>query len=96
MNQVQFIGITPEQLSELISKHLAAHIQEIKTAIPQAEQILTREQAAQLLDVDLSTLWHWSKSGKLKSYGIANRVYYKRSEIEAALIPLNTKKGDIK
>lgn len=91
-SQVQLISVTPEQLSELISENLAAHIQEIKSAIPQAEQLLTRDQAAQLLDVDLSTLWHWSKSGKLKSYGIGNRIYYKRSEIENSLIPLNPKK----
>lgn len=96
MNQVQLISVTPEQLSELIGKQIAGQIAEIKNAIPQAEQLLTREQAAQLLDVDLSTLWHWSKSGKLKSYGIANRVYYKRSEIEASLIPLNAKKSDNK
>lgn len=87
---IQFIQTSPEQLSELISKNLVEHIQEIKKSIPHPEQLLTREQVAELLDIDLSTLWHWTKAGRLKSYGIANRIYFKRSEIEQALIPINS------
>lgn len=90
---IQFVATTPQQLSEMIGKHLSEQINQIKQSIPQPEQLLTREETAKLLQVDLSTLWAWSKKGKLKSYGIGNRVFYKRSEIEAALIPLNEKGG---
>ena len=31
-----------------------------------------------------STLWKWEKAGKLQSYGIGGKRYYKRSEIEGA------------
>lgn len=51
-------------------------------------ELLTRKEAAEYLKVDLSTLWNWSKKGILPSYGIGNRVYYKRSEIEDALVKL--------
>lgn len=88
-SQIQFVQTTPEQLSELIGNHIAVHIAEIKSSIPHAEQLLTREQTASLLQVDLSTLWAWTKQGKLKSFGLGNRVYYKRSQIEESLIPLN-------
>ena len=54
----------------------------------QPVELLTRRETAEYLKVDLSTIWHWSKKGILPSYGIGNRVYYKRSEIEAALISL--------
>ena len=91
MANIQFISTNPEELSELISNQIAEHLKALKESIPHPEQLLTREQTAELLQVDLSTLWHWSKKGKLKSYGISNRVYYKRSEIEKALIPLNEK-----
>lgn len=93
-SQVQFIQFSPEQLSELIGNHIAGHIQQIKDSIPHSEQLLTREQTADLLQVDLSTLWHWTRKGKLKSYGIGNRVYYKRTEIEASLMPLNPIEGN--
>ncbi|WP_299159308.1 helix-turn-helix domain-containing protein [uncultured Eudoraea sp.] len=51
---------------------------------------MTREETAQSLKISLSTLWHWSKKGILPSYGIGNRVYYKRSEIENSLIRINS------
>ena len=50
------------------------------------EELLTRKEAANLLKIDSSTLWHWTKKGKLPSYGIGNRVYYKRSEIMESLV----------
>jgi hypothetical protein len=51
--------------------------------------ILTRKETAILLRIDLSTLWEWTKAGKIKSHGIQRRVYYKRSEIENCLINKN-------
>jgi excisionase family DNA binding protein len=45
------------------------------------KEILSRKETAQLLGVDLSTLWAWTKTGKITSYGIGNRVFYKYSEI---------------
>lgn len=53
------------------------------------EQLLTRTETAKYLKVDISTLWNWTKKGKLKAYGIGNRVYYKKNEIDEALIRIN-------
>ena len=50
--------------------------------------ILTKKETAQLLNVDLSTLWNWQKKGFLIPFGIGGRVYYKMSDIEKALIQL--------
>jgi excisionase family DNA binding protein len=47
---------------------------------------LTRNEVAEMLKCDLSTVHHWTKKGKLKKHCIGNRVYYKRSEVEAAII----------
>lgn len=85
---IQFLQTTPDELSELIGKEISKHILQLESKIPQPEQLLTREQTAKLLSIDLSTLWSWTKAGKLKSYGIGSRVFYKRSQIEDALIPL--------
>jgi hypothetical protein len=40
----------------------------------------------------VTTIWLWSKKGKLIPYGIGNRTYYKRSDIELALICLGANK----
>ena len=59
----------------------------------QPTEYLTRNEVSELLKCDLSTLWLWTKKGKLTSYGIGNRTYYKRAEIENAIICLNKRKG---
>lgn len=53
------------------------------------EQLLTRTETAKYLKVDISTLHNWTKKGKLKAYGLGNRVYYKKDEIEEALVRIN-------
>jgi predicted site-specific integrase-resolvase len=54
------------------------------------KELLTRKETFTLLAIDPSTLHRWTKSGKLKSVGIGNRVYYKYSQImEESLQPLN-------
>ena len=55
----------------------------------QQEQLLTRTETAKYLKVDISTLHNWTKKGKLKAYGIGNRVYYKKNEIDEALTRIN-------
>ena len=56
-----------------------------------SKEILTRKEVAELLSIDLSTLWSWTKKGNLKAYGIGNKVFYKYSEIlQEALVPLHS------
>lgn len=51
--------------------------------------IIPRIELAKLLNVTLGTLYNWTKSGKIKSYGIGSKVFYKLDEIEASMIRLN-------
>ncbi|WP_313098742.1 helix-turn-helix domain-containing protein [Epilithonimonas sp.] len=53
------------------------------------KELLTREETATFFDVDLSTLHNWKKKGILLPVGIGGRVYYRMSDIEKALTPLN-------
>ncbi|AWV96713.1 helix-turn-helix domain-containing protein [Arcticibacterium luteifluviistationis] len=69
-------------------------MESIKTYLPlsnlEAKELLSREETAKLLQINLSTLWSWTKKGKLTSYGIGSKVYYKYSEIiNKSLRPLN-------
>lgn len=52
--------------------------------------LLTREEVSKFFKCDLSTIHNWTKKGRLKSYGINGRVYYKYDEIQSALIALNS------
>lgn len=52
-------------------------------------EFLTRQEVAKLLKIDLSSVHNWTKKKILQSYQIGGRVYYKRSEVENAIIKLN-------
>lgn len=88
---IQMVQITPEQLQEAIIKGVKVQLDELKKDFQPKEptEWLTRDEVSKLLKIDLSTVHNWSKRKKLIPYGIGNRVYYKRSEVEAAIKPLN-------
>jgi hypothetical protein len=50
------------------------------------EIILTRDEACKFLSIDSSTLWAWTNKGKVITYGIGARRYYKKSELMNSLI----------
>lgn len=54
-----------------------------------ANEYLTRNEAAKILKVNLSTLYYWHIKEKLTSIRIGNRVYYRRSDIESSLTNLD-------
>ena len=91
-NQIQFIQTTPQKLSEFINEGVKIQLEKLKKELQNQEAIddlLTRKEAYEFLKIDSSTLWHWTNKNKVKAYGIANRRYYKRSELIEALNPLN-------
>ncbi len=90
MEVLQIIQKTPDELEERIYNRFKKDFENLKNHYQPKEPVefLTRNEVRDLLKVDLSTVWGWTKKGKLKSYGIAGRVYYKRSEVEAAIQPL--------
>lgn len=88
MSAIQFIGTTPADLVHEIKNAIIPELKEELSREFQPKQpteYLTRTEVCKLLKIDLSTLHRWTKSGKLNAYGIGNRVYYKRSEIESYL-----------
>lgn len=91
MEQLKIIQVTPEELKDIISEGLKAQIEELKNSQSgkDPDELLTRKETAKLLKINLATLWSWSKAGKIKSVGISNRVYYRRSAIDDALIKIN-------
>lgn len=78
MNQILLNGITLEQLAEALAPLLKLQQAEQPQLHPENE-LLTREQVYKLLSINKTTLWKHTKSDKLKSLGLGNRVYYKKS-----------------
>ena len=82
---IQIIGCDlPDFFAEL-KKSLIPEITEKLSAQFQPKEpteYLTRTEVCKLLKIDLSSLHRWRKEGKIPSYGLGNRVYFKRSEVE--------------
>lgn len=91
MSTIQFIQTTPQDLQNQINEGIKNQLNEfLKHFKPeQPKEYLTRQQVAQMFNVDLSTIHNWCKSGKLKPLGLGARVYFLRSDIEQSLQPLN-------
>lgn len=79
-------GITLDELATALLPLLQSKKTEKEK--PQSE-LLTRDEACKLLSINKTSLWKHTKNGKLKSYGIGNRVYYKRNEVLESVQPLN-------
>lgn len=85
-SQILLNGITIEQLAEALIPLL--NITK-KTNENKQNDLLTRDEVCKLLSINKTSLWKHTKSGKLRSFGIGNRVYYKRNEVLEAVKPLN-------
>ncbi|WP_458627765.1 helix-turn-helix domain-containing protein [Winogradskyella sp. PC D3.3] len=85
--------ISPEQFSTMLSENIKDQIEQLINELSlkkSVDELLTREEACELLKINSSTLWSWTKKGKLLSHGIANRRYYKKEELLKALTPLKS------
>lgn len=91
MESIHVYQISPEELEEKLLKGIKKEIEDLKTNFEpkQPTEWLTRNETRDLLKINLSTLHYWTRDGLLTSYGIGNRVYYKRHEIEEKLTQLS-------
>ncbi len=84
--QILFQGCTFSELANSI-----ADILQNQTPVQnqtQESDLINRDEVCKILHFNKTTLLKHTKSGRLQSYSIGNRVLYKRSEILAAVKPL--------
>lgn len=90
-NSILLQNVSTESLVNLIEESIKKTLHDFKQSIfsqKENNDLLTRTEACKFLKIDKSTLWNWTNKGKIISYGIVGRVYYKRSELLECLKPL--------
>ena len=90
-NSILLQNLSREQLADLIGNVFDTKIkdfQNLQNTKTENEDLMTREQVLELLQINSSTLWHWQNKGKIQVYKFANKCYYKRSELMNCLTPL--------
>lgn len=86
----QLHNLNPEQLGNLFDEVITSKFNDLKKHFqPKTpNEYLTRVEVAEMLKIDLSSVHNWTKKKILISYQIGGRVYYKRAEVENAIVEL--------
>ncbi|MHB1107769.1 MAG: helix-turn-helix domain-containing protein [Lutibacter sp.] len=90
-NSIILQGITIDELLEKLKDQNIIFIKSIleEHFKKQDDTLLTRQETADYLKINLSTLWQWQKKGKLPAYSIGNRIYFRKSLIDQSLLKIN-------
>ena len=84
---IEIQEITVDELADKVADKLLDRIKHYLDDLltNESDVYLTRQETADFLKINITTLWHWTNKGKIKSYGIGNRRYYNKQEIIALL-----------
>lgn len=95
MEDILFSPVSLDQLkagfSEIIKKELETYFP-LSNTINKQPEFLTRKKAAAFLGISLPTLGEWVKAGIIPGHRISSRVRFKKSELEASLIQIQSTK----
>lgn len=86
MKRIFFEGSSTDEFMAQLCSKLSEIIGDLKTeTIPDADELLTREETAEMLKITYPTLNNWTKADILTPHYLGRRVYYKKREIINAL-----------
>tara|TARA_R110002167_G_scaffold127274_1_gene308738 strand:+ start:3359 stop:3640 length:282 start_codon:yes stop_codon:yes gene_type:complete len=90
-NSILLQNLNTADLTQLIKDGVKSQLKDFKETFNthNPDELLTRTETCKFLQIDSSTLWHWTNKGKVKAYGIGNRRYYKKAELLESLKLLN-------
>jgi len=74
-----------ESFGQFIQKLVREELEKIIPTQSEEKEFYTREETAKLLNVSLTTLFHWNNQGVLKAKKIGKRVYYSKSDVLSQL-----------
>ena len=82
-NSILLESLSAEQLEHLIGNVFDTKLKDFKKNLNTNDPdiLLTRAEACEFLKIEQTTLYFWVKSGKVPCYGIANRRFFKKSDL---------------
>jgi excisionase family DNA binding protein len=90
----QVYGISPEDLKNEIVAEIKKELQELtKSLQPKPfDELITRQEASQILQISLPTLLSYRKLGIIQAYKFGRKIRYKKEEILDAVKAINYKR----
>jgi excisionase family DNA binding protein len=80
MEAIQFIQVTPEELSAIVLKGVKEIFSSLAVKTEDSDELWTKKQAAEYLKVTIRTVDNLVKNKKLGLYGFDGSVRLKKSE----------------
>lgn len=86
-DNIRVIDLTKSDLISLIQQTVATEFQRFSNLMAIAPQedmstkIITRDETAKMLNVSLTTLFHWNRNKILQAKKIGSRVYYLKNDV---------------
>jgi excisionase family DNA binding protein len=83
INSTLIENVSAEQILELMAIVIRKELEDSqkKTNSIDPDVLLTRAEACEFLKIEQTTLYNWIKAGKVPCYGIANRRFFKKSDL---------------
>lgn len=75
--------LTMQQIEEIIQSTIEATIRSMRAENTKKEPYMTVKQVCELLSVNPSTVYRWTKEGALKVYRVQGRRLYRSDEIDS-------------
>lgn len=89
-NVIQIENIEADELLNRLDKlegAISALCTQPQPTVPETgTDYITRKEVARLFRVSIVTVHDWTNKGILTAYKIGNKVFYKRCEVESALV----------
>lgn len=92
MQEQIFTSIPLQQLKELLGEVVKAELSAIVDK-QKYEGLINTEEACEVLKVTKVTLLNWREKGWIPFYKMGSRIYFKKSELLAALENVPNRKG---
>ena len=91
MKQFNITQVSPEELQTMFNEALASQLKSIQlSSTTSPEEYLTTVEVSQLFKISISTVHNWRKSGTLLACQIGGKVFFKRSDIDNAVVQLKS------
>lgn len=90
-NSILLQNLSTDQLTELLTNVFKTQLEDFKkefTTQTENNDLMTRAQVLELLQINASTLYHWTNKGRITVHKFANKCYYRRSELMNTITPL--------
>lgn len=87
MQQIVLSPISTDDLINRIAIKTAQLIQSTRNTAPDpADDLITPKEASELLKCSMVSIWRYEKKGRIQSFGIGGKKYFKRSEILDSIV----------